>query len=87
MKILKRWRWAEKAVWEVKAYDGVMKNGERIFIKLAKTREIKTRELKCVKCIKDEGHRLLVMEEDNIERWKSCFDKLFMEAIQEIGAH
>ena len=58
MKILKRWRWAEKAVWEVKAYDGVMKDGERIFVKLAKTREIKTRELKCVKCIKDEDQRV-----------------------------
>jgi hypothetical protein len=37
----------------------------------------KKKVLECVKCIKDEGHRVLVMEEDIIERWKSCFDKLY----------
>ena len=43
--------------------------------KLVKTREMKTRNLNCVKSIKDKDQRVLVKEVDIKDVWKSCFDK------------
>lgn len=45
--------------------------------KLVKTREMKTRNLNCVKSIKDKDQRVLVKEVDIKDVWKSCFDKKF----------
>jgi hypothetical protein len=75
---------AKKVVQEAKykAYDELYSklgtnDGEKNIYKLAKTREMKTRDLNGVKCIKDEDQRVLVKEEQIKERWKSYFDKLF----------
>ena len=43
--------------------------------KLVKTREMKARNLNCVKSIKDKDQRVLVKEVDIKDIWKSCFDK------------
>ncbi len=63
------------------------KDEERNIYKLGKIREMKTRDLKCVKCIKDEDQWVLVKEEEIKERWKRYFDKLLMESILEIGVN
>jgi hypothetical protein len=61
---------AKKAIWEARfkahmisyiASWGCMMEKLNIY-KLAKTREIKTRDLNCVKYIKDEDQRVLVNE-------------------------
>ena len=63
------------------------KDEERNIYKLGKIREMKTRDLKCVKCIKDEDQWVLVKEEEIKERWKRYFDKFLMESILEIGVN
>ena len=75
---------AKKVVREAnfKAYDELYsklgtKDGEKNILKLIKTREMKTRNINGVKCIKDEYQRVLVKEEHIKKRWKSYFDKLF----------
>jgi len=45
-------------------------NGENNIYKLAKTREMKTRDLNCAKCIEDEDQRVLVKEEGIKKRLK-----------------
>ncbi len=44
----------------------------------------KKKNLNGIKCIKDEDLRVLIKEKQIRERWKSCFDKNFMEAIQKL---
>jgi biopolymer transport protein ExbB/TolQ len=46
--------------------------------------QIKKKNLNGVKCIKDEDLRVLIKEKQIKERWESCFDKNFMEAIQKL---
>jgi hypothetical protein len=52
----------------------------RIYIySLAKGREINTRELDQVKCMKDEEGKIIVQERDIKHRWKKYFHNLFNE--------
>jgi hypothetical protein len=46
---------------------------------LAKGREINTRELDQVKCMKDEEGKIIVQERDIKHRWKKYFHNLFNE--------
>ena len=57
--------------------DLIQKDGERDIYKLTKAREIKTRDLNQVKCIKDENQNVLVNEGGIKERWNEYFAKLF----------
>ena len=52
-------------------------NGENNIYKLAKAREMKTRDLNCAKCIEDEDQWVLVREGGIKKSLKSYFDKLF----------
>jgi len=53
------------------------KRGENEVFKLARARERRTRDLGSVKCIKDEGGRVLVEDAKVRERWRGYFCKLF----------
>ena len=53
------------------------KEGEKDVFKLAKAGEKKTRDLRCVRCIKGEDSKVLVEEIEIKERWRSYFSKLF----------
>ena len=55
------------------------KEGERNIYRLAKRRDMKTRDLTSVKCIKGEDSRVLVQENEINERWTSYFEKLLNE--------
>ncbi|KAG2593699.1 hypothetical protein PVAP13_5NG012579 [Panicum virgatum] len=50
-----------------KAYDDLM----------VRIRERKTRDINQIKCIKDGTDRLLVKDEEIMDRWREYFDKLF----------
>jgi hypothetical protein len=76
---------AKQAVREARdrMFDGlyqrlVMKEGEDIY-RMAKSREMKTKDIIQVKCIKDETERLLTKGEDNKNKWQEHFNKLFNE--------
>jgi hypothetical protein len=47
--------------------------------RMAKSQEMKTRDIIQVKCIKDATERLLTKDEDIKNRWQEYFDKLFNE--------
>ena len=47
--------------------------------KLAKLREMKTRDFNHIKCNKNEDSRVLVQDEKIKERWRSYFEKLSNE--------
>jgi len=53
------------------------KEGENKVFKLARARERQTRDLSCVRCIKDEDGKVLVEDTKVQERWQSYFYKLF----------
>ena len=44
---------------------------------MARIRERKTRDINQIKCIKDVTDRLLVKDEEIMDRWREYFDKLF----------
>ena len=44
---------------------------------MARIRERKTRDINQIKCIKDGTDRLLVKDEEIMDRWREYFDKLF----------
>lgn len=52
---------------------------EKYLYRIAKGREIKTRHLNQVKCVKDEEGKVLVQEKDIKYRWKTYFYNLFNE--------
>jgi hypothetical protein len=65
-------------------YDGLYqrlgtKEGEKDIYRMAKSREMKTRDIIQVKCIKDESERLLTKDEDIKNRRREYFNKLFNE--------
>ena len=67
-----------------KAYDNVYqwlgtKQGEKDIYRMARIRERKTRDINQIKCIKDGTDRLLVKDEEIMDRWREYFDKLFNE--------
>jgi hypothetical protein len=55
------------------------KEGEKDIYRMAKSREIKMKNIIQVKCIKDATERLLTKDEDIKNRWWEYFDKLFNE--------
>jgi hypothetical protein len=55
------------------------KEGEKDIYRMAKSREMKMRDIIQVKCIKDETERLLTKDKDIKNRWQEYFDKLFNE--------
>jgi hypothetical protein len=82
---------AKKAVGEAKcrAYTELYKKldtkeSENDVYKMAKLRERKTRDFNQIKCIKDEADRLLVNDEDIMDRWKEYFDKMFNDENKKI---
>ena len=87
MKIIK-WRRGKQKRLSKRLNVRLMRNyiaswGQRIeknIYKLAKTSEMKTRDLNGAKCIKYEDQRVLVKEWEIKERWKSYFDKIFNES-------
>jgi hypothetical protein len=63
-------------------YDGLyrrlgMKEGEKDIYRMTKSREMNTRDIIQVKCIKNATERLLTKDEDIKNRWREYFDKLF----------
>ena len=44
---------------------------------MTRIRERKTRDINQIKCIKDGTDRLLVKDDEIIDRWRKYFDKLF----------
>jgi hypothetical protein len=54
-----------------------MKEDENDVYKIAKLREMKTRDFNQVKYIKDEVDKLLVKDDEIKNRWREYFDKLF----------
>ena len=44
---------------------------------MARIRERKTRDINQIKCFKDGTNRLLVKDEEIIDKWREYFDKLF----------
>ena len=65
-----------------KAYDDLYqrlgtKEGEKDIYRMARIRERKTRDINQIKCIKDGTDRLLVKDEEIMDRWREYFDKLF----------
>jgi hypothetical protein len=59
------------------------KEGENDVYKMAKLREMKTRDFHQVKCIKDEADRLLVKDEEIKNIWRAYFDKLFNDELDD----
>ena len=57
-----------------KLYSKLGMEGEKNIYKLAKTREMKPRDLNGVWCIEDEEQRVLVKVEHIKERWNSYFN-------------
>jgi hypothetical protein len=55
------------------------KEGEKDIYRMAKSREIKMKNIIQVKCIKDATERLLTKDEDIKNKWWEYFDKLFNE--------
>ena len=73
---------SELSVAKSKAYDDLYqrlgtKEGEKDIYKMAMIRERKTRDINQIKCIKDGTDRLLVKDEEIMDRWREYFDKLF----------
>ena len=65
-----------------KAYDDLYqrlgtKEGENDIYRMARIRELKTRDINQIKCIKDGTDRLLVKDGEIKDRWQEYFDKLF----------
>ncbi|KAG2642940.1 hypothetical protein PVAP13_2KG287867 [Panicum virgatum] len=65
-----------------KAYDDLYqwldtKEGEKDIYRMDRIRERKTRDINQIKCIKDVIDRLLVKDEEIMDRWREYFDKLF----------
>ena len=65
-----------------KAYDDLYqrlgtKEGEKDIYKMDRIRERKTRDINQIKCIKDGTDRLLLKDEEIMDRWREYFDKLF----------
>ncbi|KAG2563642.1 hypothetical protein PVAP13_8KG278518 [Panicum virgatum] len=65
-----------------KAYDDLYqrlgtKKGEKGIYRMARIRERKTRDINQIKCIKNGTDRLLVEDEEIMDRWREYFDKLF----------
>ena len=70
------------SVWIGKAYDDLYqrlgtKEGEKDIYRMARIRERKTRDINQIKCIKDVTDRLLVKDEETMDRWREYFNKLF----------
>jgi hypothetical protein len=81
-KIAKRVAKRAVSVAKGQTYDGLYqrlgtKEGEQDIYRMARIREMKTRDINQIKCIKDETDRLLVKDEE-INRWREYFDKLFI---------
>jgi len=53
------------------------KEVEKDIYRFARIREGKTRDLRTVRCVKDEDQKVLVRDEEIKERWREYFDKLF----------
>ena len=51
------------------------KEGEKNIYRMARIRERKTRDINQIKCIKDGTDRLLVKDEEIMDRWREYFDK------------
>ena len=63
-----------------KAYDDLYqqlgtKEGEKDIYRMARIRKRKTMDINQIKCIKDGTDRLLVKDEEIIDRWREYFDK------------
>jgi hypothetical protein len=56
-----------------------MKEWENDIYRMAKSREMKTRDIIKVKCINDATERLLTKDEDIKNMYREYFDKLFNE--------
>ena len=54
-----------------------MKKGEKDIYRMARIRERKKRDINEIKCIKDGTDRLLVKDEEIMDRLREYFDKLF----------
>ena len=87
-------REAKRAVAAAKnnAYDRLYerldsKEGEKEVFKLASTRKRRTSDLSSVRCIKDEGGRVLIEDIKTWERWQSHFYKLFNGERFDISQH
>ena len=71
-------KWAAKRAVSVakgKAYDDLYqrlatKEGEKDIYRMARICERKTRDINQIKCIKDETDRLLVKDEEIMDRWR-----------------
>ena len=50
--------------------------GEKSIYKLAKLRDRKTNDFNNVKCIKSDDSRVLVKDDEIMERWKNYFERL-----------
>ncbi|XP_042487419.1 uncharacterized protein LOC122067642 [Macadamia integrifolia] len=66
---------------KTKKYDEFYSNlntkaGGKAIYKLAKLRDMKNKDLEHVRCIKDEGGRMLVKDVDIMTRWSDYFSKL-----------
>jgi hypothetical protein len=61
-------------------------DGEKNIYKLAKTSEMKIRDLNGVRCIKDEDQKVLVKEE-HIKESEKILINFLMETAQKIGAN
>ena len=53
------------------------KEGENDIYRMAMIHERKTRDINQIKCFKDGTDRLLVKDEEIMDRWREYFDKLF----------
>ena len=81
---------AKKAVSEVraKAYEGFYKElgtkaREQKIYKIAKNKEIESRDLNQVRCIKNEIGNVSVTDKDIKNRWEEYFYKLFNDGIED----
>jgi hypothetical protein len=82
-----KYKWAKKEVKKVvrdaklKAYDDLYtklgtQEGKKSIYKLAKLRDRKTKDFNNVKCIKSDDSRVLVKDDEIMERWKNYFERL-----------
>ena len=83
---------AKKAVSEVraKAYEGFYKElgtkaREQKIYKIAKNKEIESRDLNQVRCIKNEIGNVSVTDKDIKNRWEEYFYKLFNDGIEDFS--
>jgi len=59
------------------------KEGEKEVFKLVRDRERRTRDLRVVRCIKDENNKALSKDAEIKERWKMYFSKILNNEMME----